>query len=143
MADAVCAALAKGGSVQHMSEDVWDALWSQERRQQVGGWMGEGSADACVWGGVAAGLADTVALQPSAVEVQSAVELVMGCVWPERAGPALRIPVAVWCGRALPADCAAHVCSSLDTDSWTVPSSPSSLPSVSCRLLSMCLAWNC
>lgn len=37
MADAVCAALAQGGTVQHMSEQVWDALWSQERRQQVGG----------------------------------------------------------------------------------------------------------
>lgn len=35
MADAVSAALAKGGSVQQMSEAVWDALWSQERRQQV------------------------------------------------------------------------------------------------------------
>jgi hypothetical protein len=35
MADAVSAALAQGGTVQAMSEAVWDALWSKERRQQV------------------------------------------------------------------------------------------------------------
>lgn len=36
MAEAAAAALAKGGDVQQVAAEVWDSLWSIERRQQVG-----------------------------------------------------------------------------------------------------------
>jgi hypothetical protein len=55
MADAIVAALGGAGSsssdVLAASEAVWDALWSQERRQQVRGGVGSmpqpRATDAC------------------------------------------------------------------------------------------------